>query len=98
MKVFLNLLLALVVLIFGISFALKNNESVDISWYFGLEWSGSLSWLLVMTLIVGALLGVLFTIGWVIKAKRQAAHARRESAQLEREAASLRPLSEREGR
>lgn len=96
MKLFIYLLLALIVLLFGISFALKNPQSVDVTWYFGFDWSGSLSWLLVLTLIIGALLGVLFTIGWVIKAKRQVAHARREAAQLEREAASLRPLSGKE--
>jgi len=96
MKLFIYLLLALLVLLFGISFALKNPQSVEVTWYFGLAWSGSLSWLLVLTLIVGALLGVLFTMGWVIKAKRQAAHARRETARHEREAARLRPLLDRE--
>jgi len=96
MKVFLYLLMALVVLVFGISFALKNQGSVSISYYFGLDWSGSLAVLLVATLAVGALLGVLFTLGWVIRAKRQTAHARREAAHLEREASSLRPLAERE--
>lgn len=98
MKAFLYLLLALVVLVFGISFALQNPSSVEVKYYFGLHWEGSLSVLLVITLAVGAVLGVLFTLGWVIKAKRQAAQARREAAQLEREASSLRPLTEREGR
>jgi uncharacterized integral membrane protein len=96
MKVFFYLLLALVALVFGISFALNNTDSVTVTYYFGLDWSGSLSWLLVITLAVGALLGVLFTFGWVIRAKRQAAHARREAAQLEREASNLRPLAERD--
>lgn len=96
MKVFLYLLLAFVVLLFGISFALNNTDSVTVTYYFGLDWSGSLSWLLVVTLAAGALLGVLFTIGWVIRAKSQAAQARREAAQLEREVSNLRPLAERE--
>jgi len=96
MKVFLYLLLALVVLVFGISFAFQNPSSVKVTYYFGLDWEGSLSILLVITLAIGALLGVLFTLGWVIKAKRQTAHARREAAQLEREASGLRPLVERE--
>lgn len=98
MKLFLNLLLALVVLVFGISFALKNSTPVEVTYYFGLDWSGSLSALLVITLAVGAFLGVLFTLGWVIRVKRQVLHARREVAQLEREAAGLRPLMERENR
>jgi putative membrane protein len=96
MKVFLYLLLALVVLVFGISFALNNPGTVTVQYYFGLDWSGSLSVLLVATLAVGALLGVLFTLGWVIRVKRQAARARREAAQLEREVTSLRPLTERD--
>lgn len=96
MKVFFYLLLALVALVFGISFALNNTDSVTVTYYFGLDWSGSLSWLLVITLAAGALLGVLFTFGWVIRAKAQAAHARREAAQLEREASNLRPLAERD--
>lgn len=96
MKLFLYLLLALIVLLFGISFALKNPQSVEVSYYYGIAWSGSLSWLLVITLIIGALLGVLFTLGWVIRAKRQASQAKREASHLEREAANLRPLLERE--
>ena len=96
MKLFFYLLLALIVLLFGISFALRNTDSVTVTYYFGLDWSGSLSWLLVITLIIGALMGVLFTLGWVVRAKRQAAQARREASSLEREAASLRPLIEKE--
>ena len=98
MKVFLYLLLAFVALLFGISFALRNATSVTVTYYFGLHWTGSLSVLLVVTLAIGALMGVLFTLGWVVKMKRQVSHARREAAQLEREAASLRPLTEREAR
>lgn len=96
MKLFLYLLLVLVVLVFGASFALKNPQAVDVSYYFGFEWSGSLAVLLVATLAIGALMGVIFTLGWVIRAKRQASHARREASHLEQEAASLRPLLERE--
>lgn len=96
MKTILYLLLALVALVFGISFALQNTESVDVQYYFGLGWSGSLSWLLVVTLAVGALLGVLFTLGWVLRAKRQAARARKQAARAEREAADLRPLAPRD--
>lgn len=98
MKLFINLLLAFVVLLFGISFALNNSTPVEVHYYFGLDWSGSLSILLVITLIAGAFLGVLFTLGWVIKAKRQAGRARRETAEVEREAASLRSLADRESR
>lgn len=96
MRLFIYLLLALVAVLFGISFALKNTGSVSVSYYFGLDWSGSLSVLLVITLAIGACLGVLFTLGWVVRAKRQAAQARRDASQLEREASSLRPLAERE--
>lgn len=98
MKVFLYLLLAFVALLFGISFALENAKSVTVTYYFGLNWSGSLSVLLLITVAIGALMGVLFTLGWVIKTKRQVSRARREAAQLEREVAGLRPLAERETR
>lgn len=94
MKLFVYLLLVLIVLLFGISFALNNSSPVTVSYYFGLEWSGSLSVLLVVTLAIGALLGVVFTLGWVVRAKRQAAQARRESVQLEREASGLRSLTD----
>lgn len=96
MKLFLYMVLALLVLLFGISFALQNTDSVQVNYYFGWSWSGSLPWLLVVALAAGALLGVLFTLGWVIKAKRQTRRARREAAQLEREVTTLRPLQERE--
>ena len=92
MKLFINLFLALVVIVFGITFALKNTASVQIDYYLGWQWTGSLSWLLVMTLVIGAIIGVLFTLGWVLKSKRQVSTLRKELNQLEQEASSLRSI------
>ena len=96
MKLFVTLFLILAVVVFGISFTLKNTAPVQLNYYLGWQWNGSLSWLLVMTLIIGAVLGVLFTTSWVIRVKRQASALRKEVALLEREAASLRSIGDKE--
>ncbi len=86
------LLLILILLVFGISFSLKNPQVVSIDYYFGIAWSGRMSWLLLVVLAVGACLGVLLTSSWALRSKRQLSKAKREVRKMEQEVSNLRAL------
>ncbi len=92
MKRLFYLLLILVLLIFGISFSLKNPQVVTLDYYFGLAWSGKMSWLLLVVLALGACLGVLLTSTWALRAKRRLSKVRREVRKMEQEVNNLRAL------
>lgn len=55
-----------------------------------------MSLLLLIVLIVGVIMGIIFSLGWVLRCKRQTASVRRELNQLEQEVANLRSISFRE--
>ena len=92
MKRIFYLLLFLVVLVLGISFAAKNPQLVEVNYYFDFHWTGPLSMLLLIALAVGSVLGVLFTLGWVLRVKRQASRTRKEVQKMEQEVANLRAI------
>jgi len=61
-KLFYVLLIA-VVMVFGLTFVYKNQQAVSIDYYgatWGFSWSGPLALLIVVTFIVGVLVGYLF--------------------------------------
>ena len=92
MKRLFYLLLILILLVFGISFSLKNPEPVSISYYFGLGWSGPMSWLMLVVLAIGCLLGVLLTFTWALRSKRRLSKLKKEIRKMEQEVNNLRAL------
>lgn len=76
----------------GITFALKNQQVVELRYYFGLEWSGPLSLALLTTLALGVAVGYLASLRMVIRMQRQLVQARKEVRQIEQEVANLRAL------
>jgi putative membrane protein len=86
------LLLILLVLVVGITFSLKNPQEVAINYYFGLGWTGPMSWLLLVVLAVGSFLGVLLTSTWVLRATRRLSQAKKEARRMEQEVSNLRAL------
>ena len=60
------LLLALVV---GVTFTLKNAHLVAVNYYFGLAWEGPLSWLLIITFLIGIFCGIVATLLSSLKRK-----------------------------
>lgn len=85
-------LVFVIVILFGLSFALKNNQDVSIYYYAGFEWTGSLFLTLVITLIIGVLLGIIVMLFYSIKSKRQLSKVKRELAKIEKEVENLRKL------
>lgn len=92
MKRLFYLLLILLIIVFGVSFALKNPQPVTITYYFDLSWTGRMTTLLAVVLAVGAVLGVLLTSTWVLRSKRRLSRAKKEVRKMEQEVNNLRAL------
>lgn len=92
MKRLFYLLIILLVLVVGITFSLKNPQEVTINYYFGLAWSGPMSWLLLVVLALGSFLGVLLTFIWVLRSRRRLSQAKKLVRKMEQEVNNLRAL------
>jgi len=87
------LLIGLVVL--GLSFAVLNAEPVSLNYYFGYR-DIPLSMIVVLSLAAGALIGVLVSMGMILRLKQQAGRLRRKLRTAEKEADQLRILPVKE--
>jgi putative membrane protein len=83
---------AIVFLFFGVTFAYQNRQTVDVSYYFGLSWSGPLALALLAAVAIGVLIGFLATLRTVLRQQRQLAATRNEVRQVEQEVQNLRAL------
>ena len=92
MKKFLVYLLTLVIVIFGVTFTFKNNQSVEINYYFDFQQTLQLPVLLMITLIIGVLLGMLTNMMIVLKLKTQLRVAKKEIKQNTQELTNLRTI------
>ncbi len=88
-------LLAIVVILFvsflGLAFAVLNAEAVELKYYLGTI-SLPLALLLVITLLVGALLGGLASIGYVLHQRRENSRLRKKLNLVEAELKNLREI------
>jgi putative membrane protein len=87
----ITLLLTLIILFIGISFAVLNANDATINYYFGTAHL-PLSILMVIALIVGVFIGLLSTIFMVIKAKAQQHTSHRQLQHAQQEITNLRKL------
>jgi len=92
MKRLVYIVLALIVAFLGMTFAFQNRQLVEINYYFGLQWGGSLSLALLATLTFGIMLGFLASLRTVVRMQRQLVQARKEIRSIEQEVANLRAL------
>lgn len=92
MKRIFYLIVVFVTLVFGVTFAFQNRQDIDLAYYFGLNWHGSLSLALLATLAIGVAVGYLAGLGMVIRMQRQLVQARKEIRQIEQEVMNLRAL------
>ena len=91
----LGFLLLLVLVVLGLSFAVLNSEPVALNYYFGYR-DIPLSMIVVLSLVAGALIGVLVSLGMILRLKRQAAGLRRKLRAAEKDADQLRILPAKE--
>lgn len=92
MKRVFYVLLAIVVLLAGIGFALQNKQLVEINYYFGLRWDGPLSLGLLIAFALGAIAGWLASLRMVVRMQHQLVQTRKEVRQMEQEVTNLRAL------
>ncbi|MHB8535687.1 MAG: LapA family protein [Sulfuricaulis sp.] len=92
MKRIFYTVLALLVLLVGVAFAFQNRQVVELSYYFGLHWSGPLSIALLAAFTIGVVAGYLASMRTVVRMQRQLVQARKEIRQIEQEVINLRSL------
>lgn len=92
MKRIFYLVVIIITLLFGITFALKNHQDIDLAYYFGLHWRGPLSLALLSVLAIGIAIGYLAGLRMVIRMQRQLVQARKDIRQIEQEVMNLRAL------
>lgn len=90
MRIFTFILL-LIILFFGISFAILNAKVVVMDYYFGVA-NLPLSLLLGITLIIGAIIGWLVGLGMLLKARATQHHLRKQLAIAQKEIKNLHQL------
>ena len=87
----LALLVLLLVVGVGLTFSVMNAEPVTLDYYFGSS-DIPLALLLVISLALGALLGVIASLGLIVRLKRTASSLRRENRLAEKEIMNLRNI------
>ncbi len=83
MRIF-TYLIAIILIIFGLSFALLNASPVTLNYYIGSK-SISLSLLLVLTVGLGILIGFIFSLAPILRLKKKNYHLKNRVKQLEQE-------------
>ena len=91
MRRLIEYLIILAVILFGLSFALLNAEPVEVDYYLGIA-RLPLSLALVISAVIGAIVGVALTATMALRRRREAARLRRRQIQLEKELGELRRL------
>ena len=96
MKFFLYLLLFIVIAVFGLTFALKNPDPVELYYYPDLVIAGPMYQVLLVTLMIGVLIGLVAMWTAALRWKWELARLRKEKRKLEQEVQNLRniPLKE----
>ena len=85
------LIIFLILVVFGIVFAVLNAEPVKLNYYFGSK-EVALSLVLVLAMIVGAILGVIASASMIISNRREVVKLRKSVELAEKEVANLRAI------
>jgi putative membrane protein len=81
-RIFTLIFLAVILLV-GISFSILNSQVAHLNYYFG-SWDLPLSMALMLTLGAGALLGLLGSVGVIIRLKREISKLKKNMKHVER--------------
>lgn len=88
----LFLLFFLIVVAIGVTFSILNADPVDLELYFVTLSAVPLSLILVVTLAIGAVLGLIASLSVVLRLKRENGRLRREVKMKEKEVMNLRNI------
>lgn len=92
MKLFFYLLLFIALVAFGLTFALKNSQLIELNYYPDIVISSPLVVVLLVTLLLGVLIGVLVMSVSRFSRHRELKRARKEIHKLNEELQNLRSL------
>lgn len=92
MKLFFYLLLFVAVVAFGLTFSLKNPQLVEINYYPDIVIAAPLVVVLLVTLLLGVVIGVLVMSMSQLRKRRQLSRAKKEILKLTEEVQNLRAL------
>jgi lipopolysaccharide assembly protein A len=90
-----KLILVFVILLIGLAFHLKNNQLIELNYYVDVI-SLPMSWLVVLVLFIGSMLGVLASLPIIIKLKRDKIMLERQIKNSEKEINNLRVMPVRD--
>lgn len=96
MKLFLYLLLFIVIVAFGLTFSLKNPQTIELKYYSDIALTAPLVVVLLVTLLLGMLLGMLTTLMPQLRRKRELQRAKKEIRKLGKELQLLTPMPGRD--
>jgi lipopolysaccharide assembly protein A len=86
-----KLILVFVILLIGLAFHLKNNQLIELDYYVDVI-NLPMSWLVVLVLFIGSMLGVLASLPIIIKLKRDKILLERQIKNSEKEINNLRVM------
>ncbi len=92
MKRILYIAVAIAAILFGITFAIRNNQAVEVSYYFGIGWNGPLSLALIASFCFGVLLGYIASLRTLVHMQHNLVQARKDIRSVEQEVRNLRAL------
>ena len=92
MKRAFYIIVGVLVVLFGTTFAFHNRQMVGITYYFGLSWNGPLALALLSAVVVGVVIGFLAGLRTLLRLQGQLGAARKEIRQVEQEVQNLRAL------
>lgn len=90
-----KLILVFVILLIGLAFHLKNNQLIELNYYVGVI-NMPMSWLVVLVLFIGSMLGVMASLPLLIKLKRDKLKLERQIKNSEKEINNLRVMPVRD--
>ena len=91
-KRFVFITVIIVIVVTGLSFALLNSTPVSFNYYVGKQ-DMALSLLLVLSLVLGAILGVTASFGLILKSRTEVSKIRREMKSKTKELTNLQALT-----
>jgi putative membrane protein len=92
MKRVFYLVVGVLAVFVGITFAMQNRQMIEVLYYFDLRWRAPLSLALLATFTLGVVVGYVSSLRTVVRMQRQLARARKEIHQVEQEVINLRSL------
>lgn len=92
MKKLISLVFFLILVVIALTINLQNPQTVELNYYFNLQWEAPIVLVLTLTFVLGLVFGWLFMTVSVLKNKRAVGKTKRQLAKAEKEVENLRAM------